>query len=384
MLVGSAVVATRERHAWTTERIDRTRLLLSRFRGRRTESVYGPPPRADSRHLVDYWRLSVRSDRWKCALLTNADFWLAVTVVSTLASQPADRRGVALAAVVLGWGGFACLGVAIDELASAAASLRTFRVLDRLGTNGGNASRREAGVPPSSEADGEPAVVEPAALEPAAVTVAGLRVGYDADARLLFDGLDWRLDPGTRTVLRGPSGCGKSTLAQLVAGLQEPAAGTISGQQGVVYVPQFGDNRTMQASLAFNLLLARDWPPTSADIDDAYDVLDQLDLGPVVDVMTRDIVQPVGEAGWQLSHGERARLHLARALRQDGHTIILDETLAGLDAATARMVLDAVCRRYSTVVLVHHRSGGVAFGSASCGSRLWPVVVCPTWSKRMC
>lgn len=347
-LVTSAAVATRERHGWTTERIDRTKLLLSRFRGRRTESVYGPPPRADSRHLLEYWRLSIRSDRWKCALLANADFWLAVAVVSTVATQPPGRRGVALAAVVLAWGGFSGLGVAMDELASAAASLRSFAVLDRLGTDHERTPGGGEGIaaPPSSS---------DVANEPAAVTVSGLYDGRGPDTAPLFDGLDWHLTPGTRTVLRGPSGCGKSTLAQIIAGLQKPSAGMISGHERVVYVPQFGDNHTMQASLAFNLLLARDWLPTSADIEDAYDVLDQLDLGRVVDAMPRGIVQPVGEAGWQLSHGERARLHLARALLQGGHTIIMDETLEGLDAATARLVLDAVCRRYSTVVLVHHR-----------------------------
>jgi ATP-binding cassette subfamily B protein len=41
-----------------------------------------------------------------------------------------------------------------------------------------------------------------------------------------------------------------------------------------------------------------------------------------------------GETGWQLSHGERSRLYIARALLQKADLVILDESFAALDPET--------------------------------------------------
>jgi ATP-binding cassette subfamily B protein len=47
--------------------------------------------------------------------------------------------------------------------------------------------------------------------------------------------------------------------------------------------------------------------------------------------MPAGIGQVVGETGWRLSQGERARLCLARALPADHDVLILDEPLGALD-----------------------------------------------------
>jgi ATP-binding cassette subfamily B protein len=39
-----------------------------------------------------------------------------------------------------------------------------------------------------------------------------------------------------------------------------------------------------------------------------------LGLGPLLEGMPAGLQQMVGETGWQLSHGERGRLYVARAL----------------------------------------------------------------------
>ncbi|MEM9682760.1 MAG: ATP-binding cassette domain-containing protein, partial [Pseudomonadota bacterium] len=46
--------------------------------------------------------------------------------------------------------------------------------------------------------------------------------------RLVFAGLDFRLDAGGALVLRGPNGSGKSSLLRLIAGLSRPSEGTIA------------------------------------------------------------------------------------------------------------------------------------------------------------
>lgn len=60
------------------------------------------------------------------------------------------------------------------------------------------------------------------------------------------------------------------------------------------------------------------------------------------------------ETGWQLSHGERSRIFLARALLQDAQLTVLDESFAALDPETLKLCLDCVFRRARTLVVIAH------------------------------
>ena len=64
--------------------------------------------------------------------------------------------------------------------------------------------------------------------------------------------------------------------------------------------------------------------------------------------------QMVGETGWQLSHGERSRIFLARALLQDAEFTILDESFAALDPESLRLCLDCAFRRARTLLVIAH------------------------------
>ena len=62
----------------------------------------------------------------------------------------------------------------------------------------------------------------------------------------------------------------------------------------------------------------------------------------------------VGETGWQLSHGERSRLYLARALLQRAELVILDESFAALDPENLRRALEFTLARADTLLVVAH------------------------------
>jgi ATP-binding cassette subfamily B protein len=62
----------------------------------------------------------------------------------------------------------------------------------------------------------------------------------------------------------------------------------------------------------------------------------------------------VGEMGWQLSHGERSRLFIARALLQEAEVVILDESFAALDPETLQRALLCVIQRAKTLVVIAH------------------------------
>src|SRR3546814_1988315 len=45
--------------------------------------------------------------------------------------------------------------------------------------------------------------------------------------RILFEGMDFALQPGEAALIAGPNGAGKSSLIRMAAGLLQPAAGHI-------------------------------------------------------------------------------------------------------------------------------------------------------------
>ena len=70
--------------------------------------------------------------------------------------------------------------------------------------------------------------------------------------------------------------------------------------------------------------------------------------------MPSGLMQIVGETGWQLSHGERSRLYLARALLQKAELVVLDESFAALDPETLTQCLRCALSRASTLVVIAH------------------------------
>src|SRR3954463_13859376 len=80
--------------------------------------------------------------------------------------------------------------------------------------------------------------------------------------RVLLDNVTWQIDDRERVGLSGPNGAGKTTLLKILAGMDDPDAGTIVKPSGLTigYLPQDGlsyTGRTLreEASLAFKPLL---------------------------------------------------------------------------------------------------------------------------------
>jgi len=164
---------------------------------------------------------------------------------------------------------------------------------------------------------------------------------------------------GSLTALLGPSGSGKSTLLRVIAGLEQPDAGsvTISGldvthrppqDRGVGFVFQHYaafKHMTVWDNVAFGLTIRR---------------------RPKHQIRTRvaellELVQLEGLAKRypaQLSGGQRQRMGLARALAVDPEVLLLDEPFGALDARV-RKELRAWLRRlhdetHTTTVIVTH------------------------------
>jgi ATP-binding cassette subfamily B protein len=172
---------------------------------------------------------------------------------------------------------------------------------------------------------------------------------------------------GDHVLLEGASGSGKSTLAGILAGCRPASAGFILAggldrhtlgdthwQRRIALVPQEHENHIFSASLFFNLLLGRSAPSRTQVEAEADALCRELGLGPLLDRMPAGLHQLVGDAGWELSQGERSRIFLARALLQRAELLILDETFAALDPESVRQCLECVQRRAPTMLVIAH------------------------------
>jgi ATP-binding cassette subfamily B protein len=189
---------------------------------------------------------------------------------------------------------------------------------------------------------------------------------YDAHAEPVLRGVNLAIHHGERILLEGASGGGKSTLAALLVGLRQPASGLLllngldrhtlgaSWHQLATEAPQFHENHILSGTLGFNLLMGRNWPALDDELQEARALCIELGLGELLERMPSGMMQMVGETGWQLSHGERSRIFLARAILQDAQLTILDESFAALDPETLRRCLDCAFRRTRTLVVIAH------------------------------
>ena len=68
--------------------------------------------------------------------------------------------------------------------------------------------------------------------------LSGLEKGFGP--QVLFEGVDWQVNPGQRVGLIGPNGAGKSTLMRIIAGELEADKGTVTTSKGLSlgYLPQ--------------------------------------------------------------------------------------------------------------------------------------------------
>jgi ATP-binding cassette subfamily B protein len=190
---------------------------------------------------------------------------------------------------------------------------------------------------------------------------------YPTRSEPALRGASFTIRRGERVLLQGSSGSGKSTLGSLLTGLREPSSGVLllggfdhhslgpeRWRERSGGVPQFHENHVLSTSLVFNLAMGRGWPPRPEDWKEVETLCGQLGLSDLLARMPAGLQQMVGDSGWQLSHGERSRVYVARSLLQDLDLRVLDESFAALDPETFEQVLACVLERTRTLIVVAH------------------------------
>jgi NitT/TauT family transport system ATP-binding protein len=200
-------------------------------------------------------------------------------------------------------------------------------------------------TPEPSERQDAGAVAEGPVVE---VSQVSKTYGHGPAAVHALAGIDLRIDRGGFLCLIGASGCGKSTLLNLLAGLDQPTAGTVDVQGRTALMFQDA-NLFPWLTVAGNVELALRLRGVARQErrSRARDLLATVHLDGFADKRPHE-----------LSGGMRQRVAFARAFAQDAEVLLMDEPFGALDAMT-RDVLHAELEhlwteRDLTVVFVTH------------------------------
>jgi len=195
---------------------------------------------------------------------------------------------------------------------------------------------------------------------------------------------------GEVVALVGPSGAGKSTIADLMTGMLSPDSGriTIDGaaldaararawREQIGYVAQ--DTYLFHDTVRANLRWAR---PAASEAE-LREALALAAAEQFVGELPQGLDTIVGERGASISHGERQRLALARALLRRPRLLILDEATNSLDAHAEERILDAIerLRGEVTVVTIAHRIAAVRRADRICVVENGSIVESGTWHE---
>jgi ATP-binding cassette subfamily B protein len=332
-----------ERRLWTDERLAMSHELVERMVGHRTRLAQERPERwheGEDGALESYRVRSRRVDRRYALLQTLPRLWLllgiaALALSHSLRGASVQESGVGLGGTILAYRALVKLADGFSDLLDAGIVWTRVRELFRAAAR-------------------EPAQREPARPGGALVEARNVFYSYARSAAPLLKDLCFTIGRGDRVLLTSPSGGGKSTLLSLVNGLRKPSAGAILEGGRVATAPQFHENHVFTETFLFNLLMGRRWPPTGDDIRLAETVCREVGLGELLEKMPAGMNQLVGDTGWQLSHGERSRMFLARALLQGAELVLLDESFAALDPENLRQALLTARERAESLVVVAH------------------------------
>jgi multiple sugar transport system ATP-binding protein len=182
------------------------------------------------------------------------------------------------------------------------------------------------------------------------------------------DDVTLRVEDGEFMVLVGPSGCGKSTLLRLLAGLEEPTAGTISiGGRDVTDLPPrerdvamvfqsyaLYPHMTVRQNLGYGLKVRR-----TAKAEAERRVREVARMLRLEELLER---RPAA-----LSGGQRQRVAMGRAIVREPKAFLMDEPLSNLDAklrVSMRAQLSSLHGRLgaTTVYVTHDQVEAMTLG----------------------
>lgn len=181
----------------------------------------------------------------------------------------------------------------------------------------------------------------------------------------VLEGVTCRIRSGRWTGIQAPSGYGKTTLLNLILRLYDVQSGRIligerdvrgitfqsfASQTGIVLQQMFFTRDTIRHVIAYDREEA-----TLAEVREAARLAGIDDF---VMTLPRGYETSCGDAASRLSHGQRQRLLIARALLRKPKLLIMDEAFGSVDEATEDRIVSEMKSHFPemTVLVVSHHS----------------------------
>ncbi len=163
---------------------------------------------------------------------------------------------------------------------------------------------------------------------------------------MLFDNLNFKLPPNGIVGIIGPNGAGKTTLFRLIMGLETPDNGDFNvgetvkiayvDQQHKAIEPEKSVFEVISGGADFIMMGGRQVNARAYVARFNFTGADQEKMCNV------------------LSGGERNRLHLALALKEEGNVILLDEPTNDIDVNTLRALEEGLENFAGCAVVISH------------------------------
>jgi putative ABC transport system ATP-binding protein len=178
------------------------------------------------------------------------------------------------------------------------------------------------------------------------VELRGVTLGFGTGAAQMtaLDRIDLSLEPGIFTVVSGPSGSGKTSLISVLGAMIAPDSGSVLVEdRDIAKLSPHGRAAFRREKIGYIFQSFRLMPALNAEENIRLSLeLRRIDKTRQRALAALDVVGLAAKAHLrpdQMSHGEKQRVAVARAIAHRPMIVLADEPTASLDAASGALVI---------------------------------------------